>query len=65
MRLDEHSSLKLILLGNCALLGILPFYPTINVGICILNASFIMSRLGLEIKNYLLLAGNNNKEGKS
>jgi len=43
---DDGQSLKYLLMANTLMMGIIPFYPQINIAITILNSGFILNHIG-------------------
>jgi hypothetical protein len=59
MGFNDGQDLKFLLMGNVLFMGAIPFWAPINIGLCLLNGGYILSRIGQETKKYLLLVNNN------
>jgi len=46
MTFKDAKDLRYLILGTCAFMGAVPFWAPLNIGIGLLNSSYILSRIG-------------------
>jgi len=48
----------MLIMGNAALIGIIPLWQPIGVAITLLNGGYLLNHFGYEFKKYLLIINN-------